>query len=229
MRLNNSDLEFVKRKIPKKLVALMEGPEWYDKIFIAGGLIRSSITGEPVSDIDVFITTDVKPIDIALLLEPNTEKHFVTDNAITITSFKPSLQIINRWSFKNPGEVVKSFDFTIACAAIFVKDSGDWDSIIDDSFYEDLAARRLVYRYPIRNEDAGGSILRVLKFYQRGYRIPLDSLAGVIARLIKDFDVKKIPLSDEKSVAHVLTGLLIEVDPNAIIDESITMEDHNVQ
>ncbi len=61
-------------------------------------------------------------------------------------------------------------------------------------------------------------MLRVLKFYQRGYRIPLDSLGAVMARLIRAVNVKE--LLDRPADCHesqwskVLTGLLHEVDPN---------------
>ena len=77
-----------------------------------------------------------------------------------------------------------------------------------------MASKRLVYRSPARNEDAGGSMLRVLKYYQKGYRIPLDSLGAVIARLIHKLDNERVPLSDQKAVAHIITGLLREVDPD---------------
>ena len=36
-----------------------------------------------------------------------------------------------------------------------------------DEFYPDLAARRLVYTAPVRDEEAGGSLLRVRKFIER--------------------------------------------------------------
>ena len=87
-----------------------------------------------------------------------------------------------------------------------------WCSACDPRFYADLAAKRLVYRSPERNEDAGGSMLRVLKFYQRGYRIPLDSLGAVIARLIQG--VKDPILLNEPKLARTLSGLLREVDPD---------------
>ena len=88
--------------------------------------------------------------------------------------------------------------------------------MIDDRFYADLAAKRLIYRSPLRNEDAGGSLLRVLKFYQRGYRIPLNSLGAVIARLVNAVDEEKIGAfagNHEQKLAKVLTALLHEVDP----------------
>ena len=88
----------------------------------------------------------------------------------------------------------------------------EWESLIDDRFYSDLAGKRLVYCSPKRNEDAGGSFLRVLKFYQRGYRIPLDSMGAVIARLVGG--VRMDQVNGEEQLAKVLTGLLREVDPN---------------
>ena len=95
---------------------------------------------------------------------------------------------------------------------------------MDDDFYSDLAAKRLVYRAPQRNEDAGGSILRVLKFYQRGFRIPLDSLGAVIARLVNQIDPAAIEAgihhgddllgkTIEERWAHIITSKLHEVDP----------------
>jgi hypothetical protein len=86
----------------------------------------------------------------------------------------------------------------------------------------------LVYLQPIRNEDAGGSMLRVLKFYQRGYRIPIDSLGQVISRLMTGVDISRIHTEqkkfdkdseipglvfDEQQLSKVVTGLLREVDP----------------
>jgi hypothetical protein len=55
-------------------------------------------------------------------------------------------------------------------------------------------------------------MLRVLKFYQRGYRIPLDSLAMVIGRLMSGVN-KSVRCGDENDIAGAVTGLLIEVDP----------------
>lgn len=60
-------------------------------------------------------------------------------------------------------------------------------------------------------------MLRVLKYYQRGYRIPLDSLGAVISRVCRGFDFDKGDFSDEEWRTKVITGLLFEVDPNGIV------------
>lgn len=162
---------------------------------------------------------------LSLKLSENKNKIYKTDNAFTITDLKPVVQIVFRWVFDKPEDVINSFDFTIACAVFFYRDK-KWLGLVDNRFYRDLAAKRLVYRSPKRNEDAGGSALRVLKYYQKGYRIPLNSFGAVLARLLKDIDVDVIPedlrdgkedywlsLSQEEKLAWVLTGLLKVVDP----------------
>jgi hypothetical protein len=162
---------------------------------------------------------------------------YTTDNAFTVTHRRVSVQFIHRWSFTRPEDALESFDFTIAKAALwwntppvapttslfppqcFDSDRGTgWRSACAETFYPDLAAKRLVYTSPQRNEDAGGSMLRVLKFYQRGYRIPLDSMGAVIARLCQGIEFSRLPgrgfpIARERALAMVVTGLLREVDP----------------
>lgn len=214
MQLDRNDLNMIVRRMPKKLLDTMKSEKWHGKIFLGGGFIRGVIACEKINDVDLFLSDK---LDCGILggelAERPTDLH-KTDNALTIKARVP-IQIITRWLFDKPEDVAMSFDFTVCCAVIWF-DGKKWLSYCDDRFYIDLASKRLVYRVPERNEDAGGSMLRVLKYYQRGYRIPLDSLASVIARLMKDVDLTLIRngLKDEAQVSKCVTGLLREVDPN---------------
>jgi hypothetical protein len=227
MELDYNDLRFAIIRLPSNLRAIMQEPEWQNRIFVGGGYLRSIVSGEPISDVDVFVQSTADAELLAYKLCNEKKDIYKTDNAYTIKGKVP-IQIIYRWVFEKPESVGDSFDFTVCCAVIFhesflpakmnslseePKRVVRWRSFCDERFYIDLASKRLVYRNPIRNEDAGGSMLRVLKFYQRGYRIPLDSLGGVIARLIHNLDVNRVPLNDEIGVANIITGLLREVDP----------------
>lgn len=203
--------------MPKSVVSLMkeEGP----RLFVAGGFVRSCVANESIRDIDLFCSTKDGAKICAQKINTRRKIH-ETDNAFTIRAVRGTMvQFIHRWLFDAPAQCLESFDFTIACGA-FWYDNG-WQSLCDDRFYPDLASKRLIYRSPRRNEDAGGSLLRVLKFYQRGYRIPLDSLGAVIARLLSGVDqdkVRAVAASDgnsiEQQTARILTGLLREVDPD---------------
>ena len=107
---------------------------------------------------------------------------------------------------------------SVACAAVWWTGSG-WSSVCHDRFYEDLAAKRLVYLSPERNEDAGGSLLRLLKFHRRGYSAPLWSVGAVVARMLGGVDKDSGMMhGTEGQRAAVITGLLREVDPLRAMD-----------
>ena len=207
--LSPHDLLWCVRRLPKSVYHLMKKNP--GTLFIAGGYVRSCISNERVNDIDIFSANANAAKAAALVLAEGDEKRLhVTDNAISVKRTTPMVQFIHRWTFTTPQECIASFDFTIASAS-FWWDGVKWVSVVHPTFYADLAAKRLVYLSPVRNEDAGGSMLRVLKFYQRGYRIPLDSLGAVVSRLT--MGVRDIGPMNEDRRALILTGLLREVDP----------------
>jgi hypothetical protein len=239
--LTYHDLQFALLRTPKQLLEIMKRREWSGKIFIGGGFLRSIVAGDPVNDVDVFCGSKDDAERLRETLAAETESRvWTTDNAFTILGTNPPIQIIHRWSFGSGPSVADSFDFTCCCAAFWFDRHGDgapddvdnggtgkWRSYCDSRFYCDVAGKRLIYRNPVRNEDAGGSMLRVLKYYQKGYRIPLDSLADVITRLVQGvefgsngFDITVGPdgvpfVSPEatRTFSRIICGLLREVDP----------------
>lgn len=207
--LTTRDMIWIRSRLPKRVADMMKE---HKELVLAGGFIRSSIAGETVHDIDLFSPT----VDFArarsLELATTKEDVHTTKNAYTVTSMKPTVQFVSRWTYDQPLALVESFDYTIACAAMWY--DGCWRSMCCDDYYSDLAAKRLVYLSPKRNEDAGGSTLRMLKFYQRGYRTPVNSLGAVVARLLSGIKIEKLPGPENEEVyATVITGLLNEVDP----------------
>lgn len=185
-----------------------------ERLVIAGGFIRSVIAGERVNDVDLFVDRVSRGKEVAEEIAGPDGSVYETQNALTVRGRLP-IQVITRWTFRSPQAVVESFDFTIARAAIWF-DGKRWQSAADPRFYADLAAKRIVYTSPIRNEDAGGSMLRVLKFYTRGYTIPVDSLGAVMARMAHAVPASALRgsgIARERRIASQLTDLLKEVDP----------------
>lgn len=231
--LRNFDLHWCVSRLPKVLKeALIKHGS---SVVVAGGFIRSCICKEPIADIDLFSSNPTVAKIVAESILPKNKRMIETENAYTVLGLGLPVQFIHRWTFDSPEFVVPSFDFTIARAAIWFEragepweegdQKGEWKSLCDPAFYPDLAAKRLVYCSPVRNEEAGGSMLRVLKFYKRGYTMPLDSLGAVLARMISSipdakFDQRYAAIGSdgfrqtwEKQCAHIMTGLLREVDP----------------
>jgi len=221
--LTNQDLHFVVSRLPKDLVVGIKN----HKLIVAGGFIRETISGGKVSDIDLFgQSVDTLKLAALELAQDRKGRMFNTDNAITVLS-PPRLpiQFITKWLFTEPSLCVDSFDFTVCQAGIWW-DGENWQSTISPAFYPDLAAKRLVYTYPVRIEAAGGSMLRVRKFLQRGYSIQSASLAGVIARLCGSIDFRRG--YDEKDAAKIITALLREVDPLTVVDGVDLLDEHEV-
>lgn len=229
MVLTNTDLHFIVSRIPKDVRELLH----QNRLFLSGGFICSTIAGERVSDIDLFgpDADDLERHAIHLALKRKGRVH-TTDNAHTILSppRKP-VQFISRWVFDEPHKLIKSFDFTICQAAVWFEGE-HWLSICSDGFYPDLAARRLTYTSPERNEDAGGSLLRVRKFLAAGYNIQAPSLGRVLARLVSRVDFARLSargeISEEEWWGNIIIGLLREVDPLVVVDGVDMVDEHQL-
>jgi len=232
MQLLTTDINWCVRRLPDYVRALLA--EFHGKVFIAGGFIRSCIANEPVNDIDIFVADEDVFVKVKLRLLSALAKQvpttFTTDNAFSIKVKPYTLQIITKWKFTLPEDCIWSFDFTIAQALIY-HNGREMTSLVSDRFYPDLAARRLHYTSPKRIEEVGGSILRMLKFYQRGYRIDLPSLGAVCARLESKLDRINPNMGEDREafVAKVFTGFLFEVDPNSDFDRQAWTDDTSVK
>lgn len=228
-KLTDTDLHFVASRIPKDIRDLMKE----HGLFLGGGFIRATIAGEQVSDFDLFGANknDLEKIGLNFALARKARVS-TTKNAVTVIC-PPHIpvQFITRWVYNDMESLVRSFDFTVCQAAISCRFNNEtkkdeWGSCISEDFYPDLAARRLNYTMPDREEDAGGSLLRVRKYLSRGYTIQAISLAKVVANLMQGVKASLDLLSDKPRLAAVLSGLLREVDPFIVVDGIDLLDEH---
>lgn len=225
--LTENDLRYVVTRLPKDIRQLLS--ENAGKLFVGGGFIRATVAAETPSDIDIFGSDKSFLNTIAELLKSRREgsKIHRTRNAITLlTPNRMPVQFITRWTFDTPEALVASFDFTICQAAIGRKGTeknAPWLSVTGENFYIDLAGRRLVYTNPVREEEAGGSLLRAFKFVKRGYSIQVDSLGHVVGRLVTAMRASHLA---EAEPGRVLSGLLREVDPLLVVDGFEVVDEH---
>lgn len=183
------DLNWAVKRLPSDLVYQLKHVP--GNFVIAGGYLRSIIRNEVVNDIDIFTDKKESAELLANKLSEKT-KQYVTDNAISLTVQGKSVQIIHRWLFNSPEEIINHFDFTVVQAAIFLYDKSgkelhpddnrfEWQGLVGDTFYQDLAAKRLVYTNPA-DAEPGSSLLRLLKYKGKGYNPTLTSLAQIVAK-----------------------------------------------
>jgi hypothetical protein len=224
-QLHLDDLRGVVGFLPEDIITILKTTN----TVVAGGFIRARVAHEDAADIDLFTATaDAGGLLAQALADRRQVKLFRTRNAFTILSPpRAPVQFIHRWSYADPLDLVASFDFTIAQAAVWWAPTERlWMSAVSPMFYRDLAARRLRYTFPARHEDVGGSLLRVQKFIRKGYDISPEQLASVISRLLsgvrqfRDDEPEMNGLWGKGEVgrAAVLAGLLRLVDPMMVID-----------
>lgn len=230
MKLTAGDLRNVVQHLPKDVrKQLSRNP---NKLFVGGGFIRAIVAGEKPSDIDMFGDSIERLNRISGYLQQDRigSKTHTTKNAITLLSpERMPVQFITRWLFSKPEDLVASFDFTVCQAVVFYDGvTKQWSSSIGEGFYTDLAAKRLTYTFPVREEEAGGSMLRVMKYVKRGYNIQIDSLAGVMARVTNAVidHPNYYAGQGEKEITKYTKALLREVDPLMVIDGLDFVDDH---
>jgi hypothetical protein len=219
------DVQRIVTSLPKDVVQLLKKNPG---LFLAGGFIRARIAGEEVNDIDIWGSSD-EQLNIAaqLFAAQRQVRVMSTQNAHTIlTRGQTPVQFITRWKFDNPEACCESFDFTIASAAIWYSDR-QWHSYCNERFYRDLASKSLTYMTPVRNEDAGGSFMRLQKFIAKGYRISPGNLAKVTARLLRGIRYDDFLSKPEDWQAQVILGMLREVDPLIVVD-GVELEDEEL-
>lgn len=224
--LTANDLRYVVERLPRDVRDLLSTN--HAKLFLGGGFIRETIAGNVPNDIDLF-GEDASTLEtIARQWQAThrpTARLYKSKNAITITEpGRLTVQFITRWTFSDPVKLCKSFDFTVCQAAIWRagnQSNSPWRSCIGEGFYVDLAGRRLVYTCPVRQEEAGGSMLRVIKFVRRGYSIQVTSLGEVIARVMTAYR----PDGGRVTPGIVIDGILREVDPSLVVDGFDVVED----
>lgn len=230
MPVPKDDIHFIVRRIPRDVRKIMQDNP---NIILAGGFIRSVIAGEKPSDIDIFSDQKESLIRIAqsIALDRHGRVHS-TENAITVLAPpRIPLQFITKWTYDNIDNLLLSFDFTIAQVGIrCIKNEDEtitWVGYYGERFYQDLAARRLYYTSPIREEAPGGSILRVRKFLSKGYNIQAGSLSRIIARLVGKIEYNHFT-ENENGLSQVIAGLLREVDPLVVVDGLEVIDEHEI-
>ena len=210
--LQSGDLIHAIGNLPKKVQDAMG--KYGNDLILAGGYIRSMIAlEEKINDIDLFTSSKELAADVAAMFDGDGIHTYVSDNAYTIHfAGEEKIQIIHRWTFERPEDVIESFDYTIAQAAIwFDSKHGEYASVVGDKFYEDLAAKRLKYLAPTRNEDSGGSFHRAIKFVKRGYAISDADMGKVLARMLTEVPISSNDIVfDVDTVAHTSRAFVPE-------------------
>ncbi len=152
---------------------------------LAGGMVRSVVSGAPVHDIDIFVqATADEARRIAHALAASAP---VAETSIAFTVERPTpVQIIFGRPFHDVPDLLAGFDFTVCKAGIWWTPTRSWRSAAPQAFYDDLASLRLTYSGPPRDGIPWFNTLeRVVKLARRGYTIDLPTLMRIARDVVE--------------------------------------------
>lgn len=144
------------------------GYTWPKGAFVAGGAITSVFTAQPINDVDFYFKTQKDFITaVGNAYDDGMWCLAATDRAITFGNRDGAIiQFMLFDFFPEVQNVFDAFDFTVCMGAY---DIDKEEFVFQEDFFKHAAQRHMSFhagtRYPF------GSLLRVLKYQDRGYKI----------------------------------------------------------
>lgn len=197
------------------------------QLIVAGGFCRDVMTGRPAKDIDIFAISEPimkDAIDSFGVLHTWARKQ--TANSVTFEEFFPTdesvpVQFITRVYYPDHIDLIHSFDFSVCQIGVYWQpgDTGysQWVGICSDLFWRDIFSETATYTDPERDEDPGASLLRLVRFAGRGYKINEKDIAAVTGRFVSTLTGEPKAQAQEKvkkvfrSVGYA--GRRVELEP----------------
>lgn len=164
--------------------------------FVAGGALTSAFTGAPINDVDIYFKSQEDFINaVEQAYDEGLWCVSATDRAVTFAHGSSIIQLMHFDFFETPEAIFDAFDFTVAMAAY---DIDKEEFVFHQDFLKHASQRFLRFhsgtRYPY------GSLLRVLKYQQRGYSIGKGDLLRI------GLSLQKVSLNSWDDLAIAVGG-----------------------
>lgn len=185
-------------KHTKELAKIKEACAFFEPegAFIAGGALTSAFTGTTINDVDIYFKSKeafIAAVDMAY--EERLWCVAATDRAVTFIRGNDVIQLMHFDFFQTAEDIFDAFDFTVVMAA-FDMDSNEF--IFHEDFFKHASQRFLRFhngtRYPY------GSLMRVLKYQQRGYTIGKSDLLRI------GLSCSKVEINSWEDLANAIGG-----------------------
>lgn len=165
----------------RRLTHFMKGHDG----FIAGGCFKNLFLGEDVRDVDIFFRSETDWNNAIKTFERDSDYsfHYETERAIGY-KHNPSgivVECINVF-FGEPEQILNTFDFTVAKAALVRADEGrDFNFIYHGDFFKHLLLRRLVVGPLMYNPI--NTFERSLKYTKYGFGLCRESKINLLSAI----------------------------------------------
>lgn len=186
--------------------------------FIAGGAITSVFTGQPINDVDYYFKSKEDFINaVADAYDDNFWCVAATDRAVTFVWRDNVIQLMHFDFFDTAEKIFDAFDYTVVMGAY---DIDKEDFVFHEDFFKHASQRFLRFhsgtRYPY------GSLMRVLKYQDRGYKIGKSDLLRI------GLACQRVELNSWDDLAAAIGGqygekAAIETDKEFSIDNALEL------
>lgn len=179
---------------------------WPKGAFIAGGAVTSVFTGQPINDVDFYFKTKQDFINaVGNAYDDSLWCLAATDRAVTFGDRDGAIiQFMLFDFFPEAKDVFDAFDFTV-CMGAYDIDKEEW--VFQEDFFKHAAQRQLNFhsgtRYPY------GSLIRTLKYMDRGYKINRADMLRIGLAL------QKVEMNSWEDLAKAIGG---QYGERALID-----------
>lgn len=175
--------------------------------FVAGGALTSVFTGAPVKDVDLYFKSkDAFVTAVESAYDDSLWCLAATDRAVTFASHNKIIQLMHFDFFPTAESIFDAFDFTV-CMAAYDIDAKKFT--MHDDFLKHAAQRFLRFHSGTRHPF--GSLIRVLKYQERGYSIGKGDLLRIA------LCCHQVPLDSWDALARAIGG---QYGEKANLDES---------
>lgn len=144
--------------------------------YVAGGAVTSVYTNQPIADVDVYFKSEEAfKLGVQDAIENGLYLVDVSKRALTFVNGDSVVQLCRTGFYPTTQDIFDSFDFTCCMGAL---DLDTNEFTFHDDFFKHNAQRFLKFnpktKYPI------ASMLRVIKYQQKGYTIGKGELLKII-------------------------------------------------
>lgn len=207
--MENTEVKYTGQHV-KELESIKEAANQFlpAGAFIAGGALTSAFTNQPIKDVDIYFKTEKDFVEaVQYAYEDMLWCVAASDRAVTfVGNHGKVIQLMHFDYFADAQAIFEAFDYTVSMAAY---DIDKKEFVFHDDFMKHAAQRYLKFhsgtRYPY------GSLMRVLKYQQRGYTIGKSDLLRI------GLSCSKVPLNSWDDLARAIGG---QYGEKAKIDET---------
>lgn len=190
--------------------------------FIAGGALTSAFTNQPINDVDIYFKTEADFVEaVQQAYDESMWCVSATDRAVTFAYDGKIIQLMHFDYFADANAIFDAFDYTVSMAAYDIDKA---EFVFHEDFMKHAAQRYLKFhsgtRYPY------GSLMRVLKYQQRGYTIGKSDLLRI------GLSCTKVSLNSWDELASAIGGqygekALIDTETPFSIEAAIDLYKNN--